>query len=345
MSAPVVALDRLVAGYLVPKRGPRPIVGPATLELRRGELACLLGPNGAGKSTLLRTMAGMQPPLEGEVRLNGSTLHRLPPRQLARQLSVVLTDRVTAGLLTGYDLVALGRHPFTDWSGRLRPEDHAAVERSLRLVGAEALAPRPIAELSDGERQKVLVARALAQEPAVMILDEVTAFLDLPRRVEITHILQRLAHDHGCTILLSTHDLDLALHTADTLWVLAAGQLTAGMPEDLALSGAFEAAFASEGVWFDRRRGAFRIATSARGRALVQGDGLEAAWTRRALERRGYEVVTEPSGVTVVEEVLVIQDAGTVRWRRRVGQATTEHPSLSALVASLDQHDPDSADH
>jgi iron complex transport system ATP-binding protein len=333
----VIEIDQLVAGYLVPKLGPRPIVGPATLSLRRGELACLLGPNGAGKSTLLRTMAGMQAPLGGEVRLHGSNLHRLAPRDLARQLGVVLTDRVTAGLLTGYDLVALGRHPFTDWTGRLRAEDHAAVERALRLVDAEALAAHPIAELSDGERQKIMVARALAQGPAVMILDEVTAFLDLPRRVEITHILQRLAHDHGCAILLSTHDLDLALHTADTLWLLANGRLTSGIPEELALSGAFEAAFANEGVRFDRQRGMFRIVTGTRGRARVEGDGVEAAWTRRALERRGYDVVTATDGTSIAEQVIVVRDTNGVRWRRRAGQTTMNFTTLAALVASFDR--------
>lgn len=335
MTPVVLEIDQLVAGYVLPGVGRRAVVGPETRVLRRGELACLLGPNGAGKSTLLRTMAGMQAPLAGRVLLDGADLHRLSPRELARRLSIVLTDRVTAGLLTAYDLVALGRHPFTDWTGRLTPADHEVVARAIRLVGAEPLAHRAVAELSDGERQKVMVARALAQEPSVMILDEITAFLDLPRRVEVMHLLQRLAHDHGCTILLSTHDLELALHTADTLWVLSGGQLTTGIPEELVLDGAFEHAFAGEGIWFDRRRGHFRMAPGSRGLVWVEGEGLEADWTRRALERHGFEVAPSAETSAIVERVVVVRDATGVRWRRQAGAETMEFVSLATLASSL----------
>jgi iron complex transport system ATP-binding protein len=268
-------------------------MGPLSLTLRPGELVCLLGPNGAGKSTLMRTIAGMQAPIGGEVRLGGVNLHRLAPRDLARRLSVVLTDRVTSGLLSVYELVALGRHPFTDWSGRLTAKDHAVVQQAIRAVGAEPLATRQIAELSDGERQKAMVARALAQEPEIMVLDEITAFLDLPRRVEIMKILKGLAHDEGRTILLSTHDLDLALHTADTLWVAQGTSIAAGIPEEIVLDGVFEATFTGDGVWFDRERGAFRLQGQGRGLVAVEGDGVIGTWTRRALERHGYDLVTD----------------------------------------------------
>jgi iron complex transport system ATP-binding protein len=206
-------------------------------------------------------------------------------------MSVVLTDRVGGGLLTVYELVALGRHPYTDWTGRLTESDHAAVELAIRAVGAEALAGRYLSELSDGERQKAMVARALAQEPDVMILDEITAFLDLPRRVEIMGILRRLAHEGGRTVLLSTHDLDLALHTADTIWLVREGTIVAGLPEELVLDGTFESAFQSDGVCFDRERGSFRIEHRGRGTVAVRGDSVTATWTRRALERRGYDIV------------------------------------------------------
>lgn len=336
MTRMVLELRALSAGYPVAGRTHRTVVGPVNLSLHEGELACLLGPNGAGKSTLMRTMAGMQRPVGGEVRLNGVSLAALSPAALARQLAVVLTERVTAGLLSVYDLVALGRHPFTDWTGRLGPDDHAVVIDAIRTVGAEPLAFRLVAELSDGERQKAMVARALAQEPSVMILDEITAFLDLPRRVEIMQILKRLAHEHGRTILLSTHDLDLALHTADTLWVLSDGAITTGLPEELVLNGAFEAAFASEGVSFDRRHGAFRVRPRGRGRARVTGDGVAARWTRSALERQGFEMADDDGADSVEIAVTVAEVAGRQVWREtRRGQLVGNHDTLAALVTSV----------
>lgn len=331
----VLTLHDLAAGYQVPRTAARTIVGPQSCRLHRGELVCLLGANGSGKSTLMRTMAGMQVPLAGEVRLHNQNLHQLPPRELARELSVVLTERVSAGALSVYDLVALGRHPFTRWTGRLEADDHRAVEDAIRTVGAEALSSRMVGELSDGERQKAMVARALAQQPSVMILDEITAFLDLPRRVEIMQILRRLAHDRGCTILLSTHDLDLALHSADTLWLLHGGRITTGIPEELVLNGAFEAAFASDGVWFDRRHGTFRLQRHGSGRARVSGDSVEARWTRSALERVGFEVVDDSTGPAVDLQVDLITEGGSTVWRGTRGTETVLHPSLAALVTAV----------
>lgn len=315
----------------MPRRPPRVVVGPVSLSIHVGELTCLLGPNGAGKSTLMRTVAGMQAPIRGEVRLDDENLHRIPARTLARRLSVVLTERVTSGLLSVYELVALGRHPFTDWTGRLTAHDHEVVEHAIRAVGAEPLAHRLIAELSDGERQKAMVARALAQEPEVMILDEITAFLDLPRRVEIMRILKQLAHDDGRTILLSTHDLDLALHTADTLWIVQGTTIVSGMPEELVLEGAFETAFAADGVWFDRERGAFRLQRHGRGSVTVEGDTVAGTWTRRALERRGYDVVAAGAPL----HVRVDGTADAPRWTLLQDGVASEHDSLRATLDAL----------
>jgi iron complex transport system ATP-binding protein len=306
-------------------------MGPLSLALHPGELVCLLGPNGAGKSTLMRTMAGMQPPIAGEVRLDGQSLHRLGPRDIAKRVSVVLTERVTTGLLSVYELVALGRHPFTDWTGRLTATDHAAVQQAIRAVGAEPLAHRPIAELSDGERQKAMVARALAQQPEVMLLDEITAFLDLPRRVEIMKILKGLAHEDGRAILLSTHDLDLALHTADILWVVHGAAIVAGIPEELVLDGVFEETFAADGVWFDRERGAFRLQLQGRGTVAVEGGGVVGAWTKRALERRGYEVVASDAPV----RVRVTGTADAPRWTIAGDGGESHHDSLRSTLETL----------
>lgn len=168
--------EALVVGY-----SHTPILGPLDLRLEPGEVVGLLGANGTGKSTLIRSLTGMQPALSGQVWIDGADLRAMSSIARAQKFAVVLTDRVQGGLMTGYDLVGLGRYPHVDWAGRLTAKDHAAVELAISQVGAEHLAHRLVAELSDGERQKIMVARALAQEPRLLVLDEVTAFLDLPR--------------------------------------------------------------------------------------------------------------------------------------------------------------------
>ncbi|MCI0388887.1 MAG: ABC transporter ATP-binding protein, partial [Acidobacteria bacterium] len=194
----------LTIGYKLSRKETKVVAENINASLRAGELVCLLGPNGAGKSTLMRTMAGMQKPLGGEVRLDGGNIHELPARELAKRLSVVLTERISVGAMTSYALVALGRYPHTNWAGTLSDRDHQAIQQALRTTGAAEFANRQIGELSDGERQRVMVARALAQEPQLMILDEITAFLDLPRRVEIMQMLRKLARATNKAILLST---------------------------------------------------------------------------------------------------------------------------------------------
>jgi len=339
----VLTADDLAIGYAAPRSPPRVVAAGVTVALAEGELVCLLGPNGAGKSTLVRTLAGMQPALAGRVLLDGDDVHRMPARQRARRLAVVLTDGLPGGLLTAWDLVALGRYPHTGWSGRLTADDRDAVAAALARVGAADLAHRPLGDLSDGERQKALIARALAQEPRVMILDEVTAFLDLPRRVQVMRLLRRLAHETGRAVLVSTHDLDLALRSADRLWLLPKGgpsegsRLFAGAPEDLVLSGAFESAFAAEDVTFDRASGAFRVHRDDAGEVALAGGGVEAFWTRRALERQGLRV-REDGGAAL--RVDVTGGGAAVRWRlTRVGDTrdgdTREFDTLEALTGFL----------
>ena len=284
----VLETHDLAIGYAGPRQPPVVVAENLDLTLGAGELVCLLGPNGAGKSTLMRTIAGMQKPLCGRVTLCGDDIAALRPRQLAVRLSVVLTDRPNVGLLNGYALVALGRHPYTDWTGRLSRYDEAVIRWAVDAVGARDLAERPVMALSDGQRQKFMIARALAQESELILLDEPTAFLDLPRRAEMMRLLRHLAAETGRAILLSTHDLDLALRSADTLWLLADGRMHVGTPEDLVISGAFEAAFQSEGVTFDRSTGAFSVEREHGRAVVVRGHGIPHTWTRRALKRAGY---------------------------------------------------------
>ncbi|MEZ4594134.1 MAG: ABC transporter ATP-binding protein [Chloroflexota bacterium] len=340
MSGPILHTENLAIGYPNRKEPPVVVAEKIGVGLQPGELVCLLGPNGAGKSTLMRTLAGMQAPLHGRIHLNNQPLASLSARELARHLSVVLTEPINAGMLTGWDLVALGRHPYTNWSGKLTAVDETAVHQAIAAVGATPLAQRHVHTLSDGERQKIMIARALAQEPKVMLLDEPTAFLDLPRRVEIMHILRQLARDSDCAILLSTHDLDLALRNADKIWLLPkGGALQVGTPEELVLNGSFEAAFQADGVQFDPLTGSFRMATQAAGQVDLLGDGLSALWTKRALERVGFAVHEGANGSAVRIQVLAEAGDGAgngrTQWQLIKPQQTVTHHTLSDLVDDL----------
>ena len=214
----MITLKNLVVGY-PDGRHTRQLNHAATEEAHDGMLTCLIGANGAGKSTLLRTIAGFQLPLEGTVLLGGDDVRALSPRQRAERMAVVLTDRPDVMCTTVWEMVATGRAPFTGFWGRLSGKDRNIVTRSLRLVGIEWMADRTVASLSDGERQKVMIAKALAQQTPVILLDEPTAFLDYPSRVEVMQLLLNIAHEEHKTVLLSTHDLDLALQTADRIWL------------------------------------------------------------------------------------------------------------------------------
>ena len=214
----MITLKNLVVGY-PDGRHTRQLNHAANEEAHDGMLTCLIGANGAGKSTLLRTIAGFQLPLEGTVLLGGDDVRALSPRQRAERMAVVLTDRPDVMCTTVWEMVATGRAPFTGFWGRLSGKDRGIVTRSLRLVGIEWMADRTVASLSDGERQKVMIAKALAQQTPVILLDEPTAFLDYPSRVEVMQLLLNIAHKEHKTVLLSTHDLDLALQTADRLWL------------------------------------------------------------------------------------------------------------------------------
>jgi iron complex transport system ATP-binding protein len=302
------------------------------LRLNPGELVCLLGPNGAGKSTLMRTLAGMQAPLGGQVMLDGKDIHRMDPRERARVLSVVLTERITVGLLDVYSLVSLGRYPYTGWNGKLNEQDHRVIQRSLQVVNAAEFANRQVLELSDGERQRVMMARALAQEPRLMVLDEITAFLDLPRRVDIMRTLRQLARESRVAVLLSTHDLELAFRSADRIWLLPkGGDIQVGTPEHLVLSGAFERAFHAEGVDFDPASGMFRLHREHVAEIEVTGDSLHAIWTARALERHGYRVLAQGSGCPLSVQVLPNGD----RYLLRRNGSVQDYDGLDQLIQAI----------
>ena len=207
-----ITTNRLTVGY----RGHR-VVEDISLSLPCGRLVCLLGPNGAGKSTLLRTLCGFQPPIAGTVTISGSDITTMSAAEVARLVSVVLTDRPLTPSLTAAEMVGMGRVPYTGFWGRLSDDDRRLVSEAMQTVGIAPLATRRMGQLSDGELQKVMIAKALAQHTPVIVLDAPTAFLDYPSKVAVMKTLARLAHDEGKTILMSTHDLELAAQLGDEL--------------------------------------------------------------------------------------------------------------------------------
>ena len=226
--------------------------------IHSGELTCLLGRNGIGKSTLLRTLSAFQPALSGEIHLkspenpeNYSEISKFSDKQLSRLIGVVLTEKPDVRNMTTEELVGMGRSPYTGFWGTLSADDHRIVDEAIALVGIEALKGRYIHTLSDGERQKVMIAKALAQQTPVIYLDEPTAFLDFPSKVEVMQLLHRLAAEQQKTVFLSTHDVELSLQIADCLWLMEPGQLSVGTPRQLADGGALSRFIQHDGIEFD----------------------------------------------------------------------------------------------
>ena len=219
----VISLSQLSVGYSLS----HPVISDINLELRSGQLACLIGENGIGKSTLLKTLTGFLRKLKGSLLLGDRDIESFSQRELARQVSIVLTQKPDVQNLTIEEIIGLGRSPYTGFFGRLRAEDRKVVDDAIATMGIEKLRGRMIQTLSDGERQKVMIAKALAQETPIILLDEPTAFLDFPSKAETFQSLQRMAHERDKLILLSTHDLELAVRFADSLLEVKKGTLQA----------------------------------------------------------------------------------------------------------------------
>ena len=253
-------LQSLAVGY----RNTRGVVlSGIDLSAAPGDFICILGRNGSGKSTLMRTIAGLQASLGGMALLDSEDIASMRPGTRARRIAVVLTERQFNPGLRVDDVIALARQPFTGWRGGLVDDDRAAIADAVAVTGVEPFLRRFFSDLSDGERQRVMIARALAQTPHLMVLDEITAFLDLPSRVEIMALLRSQASEKGRIVLLSRHDLDLSLQLSDSVWLLDdAGGFSVGSPDALSRSGAVGRAFDNEAIRFSPSLGRFEIRTS-----------------------------------------------------------------------------------
>ncbi|MDE6114156.1 MAG: ABC transporter ATP-binding protein [Muribaculum sp.] len=299
-----VNLRNLSTGY-ISGRDTRIITSGINASLHAGELTCLLGQNGAGKSTLLKTLSSFIPAVKGDIELFGMPLGSYSNSALAKLIGVVLTDRVSLGNMSARELAGLGRSPYTGFWGGLSLEDKAIVDEAMALVGISSLSDRMVDTLSDGERQKVMIAKALAQQTKVIFLDEPTAFLDFPSKVELMQLLLSLARSQGKTVFMSTHDLELALLTADKIWLVDKSRgVTTGTPEDLALNGALASYFEREGVRFDASTGLFGISMTPVREMAVRGVGVRYNMVVKALARNAI-ALTDSSD----DEIVVTDDA------------------------------------
>jgi len=259
METSAIEIRDLTLGYRV-KNQEKPIASGLQTTIQQGKLTCLLGANGVGKSTLLRTLTGFQPPLGGQISIFGKNIREYSGKSLSRTVGIVLTEKISVRDMSVRDLIALGRNPYTGFWGRLGRRDMKLVDEAVRRIKIETLAARSIHTLSDGERQKVMIAKALAQETPIIVLDEPTAFLDFRSKIEIMLLLCRLTREEGKTVLLSTHDVELALQVADQLRLMDGRRgLIAGSPAELHENGELERFFSCEGVAFDSDKGFFRI--------------------------------------------------------------------------------------
>ena len=246
-----IELRNLSIGYQT-KHGIKTVATGIDGTIKSGELTCLLGANGVGKSTLLKTLSSFQAKTGGEILLEGRELSEYSDKQLSRLIGVVLTEKPDVRNMTVRELVSLGRSPYTGFWGTYSKDDLQVVDEAIAMVGIEPLKKRMVHTLSDGERQKVMIAKALAQQTPVIYLDEPTAFLDYPSKVEVLQLLCRISREADKVIFLSTHDVELALQMADTIWLMTQGESVAiGSPKTLAEQGALGRFIEREGIVFD----------------------------------------------------------------------------------------------
>ncbi|MBQ1752683.1 MAG: ABC transporter ATP-binding protein [Paludibacteraceae bacterium] len=310
----ILTTKKLEAGYKSVA-----LTSKLNLGLERGTLTSLIGTNGCGKSTLIRTLSGLQAPVGGDISVLGQKLDSLTAYKKARLISHVLTDSDYLRSITVRNMVAMGRFPHTNFLGHLSSKDWEVVEQSMMKVKIEHKRDSLLFELSDGERQRTLIAKALAQDTPIIFLDEPTSFLDMRNKIEIMELLRTLAHTSEKAILLSTHDIDIALQTSDRIWLMNSGNITSGIPEDLIISGMIGKTFRSDAFTFSLETGSFKVGhRGAKGINVTGDDGMAKKYTVQALQRVGY-VLDTASPVTVnvkpVEQDGLSPDRYMAEWR------------------------------
>lgn len=284
------------------------------VELRQGDVVALAGPNGAGKSTLFKTITGHIPPLSGQIKLFGKDIREYNNTQRASLYSIVLTERPDDMFITVFDIVASGRYPHMGLLAKMSRHDKKIIIESLEQTSTEHLIDRTFVSLSDGEKQKVMIAKALAQDTPLIYMDEPAAFLDYPSKVELMTLMLKLAQEQNKTILFSSHDLDMLLHNADKLWIVAPNKkLITGVPEDLVINDHIEHYFSRKDIRFDKETARFEISTTPRQTTIhiERDDSYRHLWLRHALMRKGYNITdTNDSNIAlhITDEVIIVSN-------------------------------------
>ena len=326
----IIRLENLAIGY----QKHHALLKNINLTVSPGEMVALIGRNGTGKSTLLKSILGLIPLIDGACFLDGAPFHTYDFRHRARKVSYVSSHFSHLPSISVRELVSLGRMPHTGFMGRLSIKDRELIERALEEVWINPLADRKVEHLSDGERQRTMIARALAQDTPLMLLDEPTAFLDIPNKFELIRLLNRF-RSQGKSIVYSTHDLDTAMHHADKIWVIHQDEILEGAPEDLGIQGLFDILFESSGIKYDHLAGRFKYDRFPIGFIQLEGAaGKELSWTKTALERIGYQV-----DVTGSIQIKVDLSASKVTWTVLQSNQRHEFYNLYSLVRFLINHD------
>ena len=328
---PIIQIKKLAVGY---KQGSqvRTILEDIEVSVSKGELIGIIGQNGIGKSTLLRTIARLQQPINGEITVLGKSYNSFARNEFAQKVSFVSTEILNINHCTVRQLVSFGRSPYTNWFGHLSSKDEALVSEAIEMVGLAGLSNRFINQISDGERQRVMIARTLAQDTDIIILDEPTAFLDMPNKYEVIHLLCELTRKKKKTILFTSHDLNIAMREADRLWLISPDSFIDGAPEDLVLKHSLPSLFDKTLLKFDSRKGEFSIKRKPIGTCKLTGKGLAHIWTKKALERLGYD--TETDTETNFLEIIVEENAGFI-WHCNQENRTDSFTSIYELSAFL----------
>lgn len=310
MKNPVISAYNISIGYRKSTYGNEQILySDLSFNLFSGELTCLLGQNGAGKSTLLRTLAGMQSALSGDILLENKKLSEYTDSDLAYKIGLVLTDKTSIGGFKVSQIVALGRYPYTGFWGKLNAYDKETVKNAMNDVGIYHKADSYMAELSDGERQKVMIAKALAQECPIVFLDEPTAFLDITSRIEIMNLLHNLSTINNKSVLLSTHDIELALLLADRLWLLSPHSgLKCGATEDIVLDRSMECFLSKDNIRFDIDSGSFLPKRKFKRFIYVDKETKHYRWVKNFLERNLWGVLSDNSTIKTDKEITMGDD-------------------------------------
>lgn len=322
-----LAMHNLSVGYQTGKKKLMVLQG-LDLNLKHGELVCFMGPNGVGKSTVLRTIAGVQKPLSGKITIGKTALQDLSVADQATSISLVLTDQINAGSMTGRELVALGRYPYIRWDVSFKKEDLVIIDQAIADAGVAAYIDKKVYELSDGQLQKIMIARALCQNTPIMILDEPTAHLDLNNRVAIINLLKELTRKTGKAILIATHELDLALQSADRLWLAGYNvPVVSGFPEDMVLNGSIDKVFELKG--FDLKTGQLKKKSLGR-KVTLEGSGHEYLWTKNALERNGYEIAMKSNF-----QIKILPEGSNTSWLIEKSEDIVATNTLEELIYFL----------